>query len=62
MTDQQEPEGEEPANIENAMDMPHDAGRCAYLGGYVEDGETVCYFGEEYICRAPDLVKTGNSC
>ncbi len=62
MSDPQEPEGEEAVNIENAVDMPQRAGRCAYLGGYVQDGETVCYFGEEYVCLAPNLVKTGNNC
>ncbi len=48
--------------IEEAMDMPERAGKCAYLGGYVDDGETICHFGEEYVCRAPRFVRTGNSC
>jgi hypothetical protein len=44
------------------MDMPERAGKCAYLGGYVDDGDTICHFGEEYVCRAPRFMKTGNSC
>lgn len=48
--------------IEEAMDMPDLVGRCAFLGGYVDSGETVCWLGEEYICQAPRLVKTGKAC
>lgn len=50
------------AHINEAMDMPERPGKCAYLGGYVEDGDTICHFGEEYVCRAPNFVKTGNAC
>lgn len=49
-------------DIRHAMDMDEIEGKCAFAGGYVDDGETVCYFGIEYICRAPKLEKTGNSC
>lgn len=49
-------------NMINDTSLPERAGKCAYLGGYVNDGEKICHFGVEYICRAPRLVKTGNSC
>lgn len=49
-------------SITDAMDMPTVAGKCAFLGGYVDDGEFVCWFGDEYVCRAPTLVPTGNTC
>lgn len=62
MTGSSEPRDENAPDIESAMDMPERAGECAYLGGYVQDGETICHFGEEYICNAPRLVPTGNSC
>lgn len=53
---------DEEIDIAAAMDMPQVEGRCAFLGGYVSDGETVCYFGREYRCVAPTLVPTGNDC
>jgi hypothetical protein len=62
VTDPNEREDEEPFSIELAMDMPERAGKCAYMGGYVDDGETICHFGEEYVCRAPNFVSTGNAC
>lgn len=49
-------------SIEHAVDMVDMPGKCAFAGGYVNDGEKVCYFGVEYICRAPKLEKTGKSC
>lgn len=48
--------------IKDAMDMPDREGQCAFAGGYVNDGETVCWFGVEYVCRAPKFAKTGRSC
>jgi hypothetical protein len=57
MTGPRKPEGDKAAGIESAMDMPERAGQCAFLGGYVPDGATVTYFGEDYVCRAPRLVK-----
>ena len=54
--------GSERLLIEEAMDVPERPGKCAYLGGYVDDGDTICHFGEEYVCRAPRFVKTGKSC
>jgi hypothetical protein len=62
VTDPQEPQDQNVPAIETVMDMPERAGRCAFMGGYVQDGETVCYFGEEYVCQAPNLVPTGNAC
>lgn len=62
MTDPNEPEGQEPLAINNAMDMPELPGQCAYMGGYVNDGETVCWFGQEFVCQAPNFVPTGNGC
>jgi len=50
------------ANIEEAVDLAPSPGKCAFAGGYVDDGETVCYFGDEYVCRAPNLVPTGRRC
>lgn len=48
--------------IKDAMDMPEVEGQCAFAGGYVNNGDTVCWFGVEYVCRAPKLVRTGKSC
>ena len=48
--------------IVEAMDMPEQDGKCAFAGGYVDDGQTVCWFGDEYICRAPNLQPTGKRC
>ena len=62
MNEPREPEADRVITIEAAMDMPERARKCAYLGGYVDDGETICHFGEEYMCRAPRLVPTGNGC
>lgn len=62
MSDPRETREQDAADIESAMDMAERPGQCAYLGGYVQDGETVCHFGQEYICQAPRLVPTGNSC
>jgi len=58
MNDPQEP-GEQPDGIESAIDMPEQPGMCAFLGAYVPDGQTVIWLGEEYICQAPNLVRTG---
>lgn len=62
MTDPEQRGGGKQLSIEAAMDLPERGGKCAYYGRYVDDGETVCHFGEEYICRAPNLVPTGNEC
>jgi hypothetical protein len=62
MADPQIPQEKALRDIEDATNMPERAGYCAYLDGYVPDGETVCYFGVELICHAPKLVPTGNNC
>ena len=62
MAKSREPGNDEAIDINLATDMPERAGKCAYMGGYVDDGQTICHFGEEFICRAPRLVRTGNSC
>jgi hypothetical protein len=38
---------------------PEAAGRCAFMGGYVDDGETVEWDGKTYLCQAPNLVQIG---
>jgi hypothetical protein len=50
------------SNIQEAMDLPEMDGKCAFLGSYVEDGETIFWFGDEYVCVAPRLVPTGKQC
>jgi hypothetical protein len=54
--------GAGPKRITNAMDMPETAGQCAFLGGYVNEGETVCWNNRVYVCRAPKLVWTNKTC
>lgn len=54
--------GDADLDISVAMDLPEVAGKCAFLGSYIENGEMVCYFGQEYRCVAPRLVPTGETC
>jgi hypothetical protein len=62
MADPQEPGSDQPPSIESVMNEPSREGWCSFFGGHVRNGDRICYFGEEYICQAPNLVKTGNAC
>jgi len=50
------------ANIQTPEDEAALQVTCQYLGKVFNEGEVICYQGQEWRCSASGWVKTGNAC